>query len=107
MREVKVALANILFLFHARMQAHGQNCVEFDPEWRSPCEVGEPNEEGMVRWQPVEMQSPGNFDDVEAAIGVALHPDIKEFYSSYWSAPIQARHSVRSFCSKRSGIRMS
>jgi len=64
--------------------------VEDDPEWPSPCVVGEPDEEDMVAWRPVLMESPPALDDLTAG-GDALHPDALAFYSSYWAGEVEAR----------------
>lgn len=67
--------------------------VEHDPEWVSPCQLGEADDDGMIKWQPVEMSPPANFSDVEEKLGLALHSDAKEFYGSWWAGPVyEFRH---------------
>jgi hypothetical protein len=39
--------------------------AEFDPEWPSPCVVGEPEEGEMVRWQPIRMGSAPTSENLE------------------------------------------
>ncbi|QEH34888.1 SecY interacting protein Syd [Aquisphaera giovannonii] len=77
MGEVKAALARILAREATLLAGH-------DPEWTSPCEVGEPDGDARIRWRPVEITPPPDFLDVEAEAGVILHPDVKEFYGSYF-----------------------
>jgi SecY interacting protein Syd len=67
----------------------------YDPEWRSPCEVGEPypgaDGERRIVWQPV--QRPLGSDDfvgLERALEIPIHPDIKAYYGRYWSAGLEA-----------------
>jgi SecY interacting protein Syd len=67
----------------------------FDPEWRSPCEIGDPfpatGGEQRIAWQPV--QRPAGTDDfvgLERALEVPIHPDIKAYYGRYWSGGLEA-----------------
>ena len=69
----------------------------FDPEWRSPCEIGEPeireDENPIINWEPVKRNSfADDFAGLERAIERPIHPDVKTYYSRYWSAnlPMQA-----------------
>lgn len=59
--------------------------VEYDPEWSSPCILLPPDAEGRVQWQPVLMDPPAKFE--------GLHPDLQEFFGSFWGGPIEATHS--------------
>ena len=72
----------------------------FDPEWRSPCEVGSPglDDSGtmQIRWQPTRRsveneEVPSNdFDALERALELTIHPDIKRYYGRYWSGGLEA-----------------
>lgn len=70
----------------------------FDPEWRSPCETGEPyrDSEGVVRvpWRPLprSLQVPEmhDFEGLENALETEIHPDIKAYYGSFWSGGLEA-----------------
>ena len=63
--------------------------TEFDPEWRSPCEQGEPDTQGMISWHPVHREPANvNWTPIEEAIGLQLHADVKTYYSSYYAANI-------------------
>ena len=82
------------------MQRFKQHCItfpgiatiEYDPQWPSECyQPSKDNEEGVtVSWQPVKRRSPVNFSDLENALEMTLHPDIKDYYSQYWSENIYA-----------------
>ena len=61
--------------------------VEHDPEWPSRCESLPADADGMVRWRPIKMEPPADF------AGVHLHPDIREFYGSWWGGHVEGRHS--------------
>lgn len=65
--------------------------VSFDESWRSPCEVGDVSNDEKITWQHV-MQSPVfDFSDIEAALDLALHQSVKEFYGTYFGASIFAK----------------
>ena len=90
MSQVTETLGTLLERYVLVMEEYGMITVEADPEWPSPCEVGTPDEEGMIAWKPTAMTVPPDFSDMEAAIGETLHPDIKAFYGSYWAGEVQA-----------------
>ena len=71
--------------------------ADFDPDWRSPCEIGEAikNEKGKARitWAPTRRNSfIDDFSGLEQAIDTRIHEDIKKYYGRYWSShvPLQA-----------------
>ena len=85
----------------ARFMARTTACyprllAPFDPEWRSPCEVGEPfdSEEGrLIAWQPLPRHPDAighDFRPLEQALDMEVHPDIKAYYGAYWSAGLEA-----------------
>jgi SecY interacting protein Syd len=56
----------------------------YDPAWISPCQVGEPNAQGMIYWQPVERAKAADFSGMDRALETEIHPDIKSFFGSFW-----------------------
>ena len=66
----------------------------FDPEWRSPCEIGEPfvGAEGvqLIRWQPLARRFAEDFAGLERALECPVHPDIKAYYGGFWSGGLEA-----------------
>lgn len=74
----------------------------FDSEWRSPCELGEPFEDSessaegggrLIRWQPCRRHPDTisqDFEPLERALDISIHPDIKAYYGAYWSAGLEA-----------------
>lgn len=55
-----------------------------DPDWPSPCERGEPDAAGRIRWEPVPRRDFSLFDDLERAIEEPVHADLKAFYGCHW-----------------------
>ncbi|WP_210396835.1 SecY-interacting protein [Motiliproteus sediminis] len=65
--------------------------LEHDPDWPSPCLQGEPDPQGLQRWQPVLQSEPTDlFERLAEALGEPVHNDIAAYYSRYWSDPLRA-----------------
>lgn len=62
-----------------------------DPASPSNAQLGEIID-NQVQWQPVLQQAETDFTNVEHALDVVLHPDIKSFYSLYYGAGLAAQH---------------
>ena len=84
------------FLEQYRQQHKTLPVIEHDPQWLSPCEQGEPHA-NLSFWQPVsttqasESGSKLDFSGLEGALELTLHPDIKMFYTSFFSDNLPAR----------------
>jgi len=63
----------------------------FDQDWLSPCQYGEVDHKGNINWRPVLREDKVDFSAVEQALELELHPDIKLYYSHYWSNNIDAK----------------
>lgn len=63
-----------------------------DPKSPSLCQQGDIIEQ-HVAWLPVLQQPAATFDNVEHALGITLHQDIKTFYSHYYGAGLKAKHA--------------
>lgn len=59
--------------------------VEFDEAWASPCIVESASKSGAYYWKPVARQEQAALSDLEKALEIDFHPDIKTFYGSFWS----------------------
>ncbi|WP_027669815.1 SecY-interacting protein [Rheinheimera baltica] len=57
----------------------------------SPCQQGD-IVDNQVTWQPVLQQPLADFSNVEQALELTLHADIKAFYSLYYGAGLAAEH---------------
>ena len=65
----------------------------YDPEWRSPCETGQPLDrdgESVVPWRPAQRSHSDDFRGLEHALEIDVHPDIKAYYGAFWSGGLEA-----------------
>ena len=68
----------------------------FDPDWRSPCELGEPieyDDGAQIAWRPVARHPATiehDFDPLERALETVVHPDLKAYFGAYWAAGLEA-----------------
>ncbi len=76
------------------VQQYPQLIDPFDPQWRSPCETGDPftvlDDERCVAWRPLRRAFADDFAGLERALETAIHPDIKSYYGRYWSGGLEA-----------------
>lgn len=63
--------------------------IEKDKDWVSPCEQEEVNE-NEVYWKPVKTDSDLSFDNVEKALDIVIHNDIKSYFTCVYSESIDA-----------------
>lgn len=86
MIRVRAALDRLIDAWLARVRADtgGLPRQEYDPAWPSPCQVGPPDAEGMIRWQPVKRDRHADFSGLARALEVPIHPDFQVYYGSYW-----------------------
>ena len=89
--ETRAALDRLLHRYvEACARASGSLPIqEHDPAWPSECEVGDPDADGNIHWEPRERKCAADFRGLECALDVAVHPDIKIFYGCYWGSPME------------------
>lgn len=70
----------------------GRLMIAHDPAWPSPCEQSSPSApSGQISWRPFRRQdAQHDFAGLENALGLQIHPDIKAYYGTYWSANVPA-----------------
>ena len=59
--------------------------TEHEAAWPSACQAGPPDADGRIHWEPRERDTAADFGGLERALDVAIHPDIKSFYGSFWA----------------------
>ena len=64
--------------------------VEKDEDWPSVCQQTEFDDKN-IHWQPMESQEKLSFDNVESALEVTLHQDIKTYFTTFLSESIDAQ----------------
>jgi SecY interacting protein Syd len=69
---------------------YGLPSAEFDSPWPSPCI--EKQVDDIAYWRHQDKTETNLFKDIESALEVTLHQDIKEFYGSFWSNGICVQH---------------
>jgi SecY interacting protein Syd len=91
-------LSELLLVFAAEYKNHYQKVhgsfptIEQDEQWPSLCEMTETLNDGNVSWQAVAMEkSVLGFDNVESALNLTLHEDIKCYFTSIYSESLSAK----------------
>ncbi len=94
MQNTEQALDQLINQWLAHYQQHidGFPMLEQDSQWPSPCEIKGSEKDGQVRWQPVKRETIGDFSNIEEALELTLHEDIKSFYSHYWGSDLDLNH---------------
>ena len=95
MTSTNTALVEIIHEFGRRYVAEYNNklghdpVVEKDEAWPSQCIIGEFNEE-LNTWKPSATEEMLTFENVEQALDIELHQDVKEYFGAMFSESIQA-----------------
>lgn len=61
-----------------------------DPQWSSPCELGEATDGDLIQWQFVSRKKEHTFENIEHALELTLHHDIVAYYGSAFSGSLFA-----------------
>ena len=68
--------------------------TEHDPDWPSPCQQGElfMSEQMLasIYWKPIQRTVNNDLSGLEQALEITLNPDIKIYFTRYWSEQIDA-----------------
>lgn len=90
---VKKALTDFQQKYFSSYEAlnHSGPKVEHDSDWSSPCELTEATDGEAVSWQVVPCHPALGFENIEQALELELHPDLKAYYGSFFSANLPAR----------------
>jgi len=75
-------LTRYINLFSA--QDHKLPKANFEPFWPSPCLIEDFDNKDAL-WRPKERKNYQLFDQLESSLEIIFHPDIKQFYGSFWS----------------------
>jgi SecY interacting protein Syd len=89
------SLSQALWLFSQRYLQEYRNefnhlpIIETDKNWPSPCEQGI-HLKDYTLWQPQLINNTLNFDNVESALEITLHADVKEYFTTVYSDSLDA-----------------
>lgn len=61
-----------------------------DSQWLSPCEVGKAEDGEEIAWDFYKLPQALNFENVEKALELKLHEDIKTYFGSFYSENLAA-----------------
>lgn len=90
--QVLSALEQFFFRWQRDGEARrGLPLCDWEPEWRSPCELDEPKE-GKVAWRPCQRSEPADFDAMADALELRLHPAALALFGHWFSRPIPCSH---------------
>jgi SecY interacting protein Syd len=80
-----VTVKEAMSLYFARLSASQPILRTCDIEGAKPILfVGDEDEEGYVRWVPMEKAEMADFSDIERRLGTTLHPSLVGYYNAYW-----------------------
>jgi SecY interacting protein Syd len=80
-----------------RLTEEGVFYAEYDPDWRSLCELPALETKNpaqapeLIAWRPVPQTPTVDFSGLENALETSIHPDIVEYFSSFWSSTIEGK----------------
>lgn len=72
-----------------KQQFNHSPLVEVDENWPSPCII-QPFDEQLNEWQPQNIEQELTFNNVEQALAIELHPDIRQYFTTIFSENIAA-----------------
>lgn len=86
---IKDVLINLTSTFIEQHQVKYQCLpkVEFESEWPSLCQQGTA-EENYIYWQPIIADDELTFTNVETALEILIHQDIKDYFTCLYSESI-------------------
>ncbi|MFB1014102.1 MAG: SecY-interacting protein [Alteromonadaceae bacterium] len=67
----------------------GLPIIEKDDDWPSACQQDD-YDENNIHWRPVISEIALSFENIESALEISLHPDIKTYFSTFFSESINA-----------------
>ncbi|CAM4306091.1 SecY-interacting protein [Pseudoalteromonas byunsanensis] len=89
-----MAINQILSQLHENFAVHYQQehqslpCMYYDPQWPSPCEVGEPIDDERIQWQAAPQPNENNLQQLAMALECAFPTALDEYYSSFFAGNI-------------------
>jgi SecY interacting protein Syd len=88
MQKIQHELDNFVHAYCSYHQDSQQ--IEFDPDWPSVCYQQQGQRGDWVNWQPVKREIEGVFNNLECGLELVIDPQLKLYYSRYWSNNLNA-----------------
>ncbi|WP_152085374.1 SecY-interacting protein [Pseudoalteromonas sp. A25] len=91
-----MALKQILSQLHDNYAAAYQRlhqtlpCMYYDPQWPSPCEVGEPLDEEQIQWRAVAQPAENDLQALAKALECEIPTALDTYYSAFYAGNIVA-----------------
>lgn len=64
---------------------NGQDKIEYDPAWPSPCYSSTGKKGEWVKWAPALQNDNNTFSNVESALGFSLNEEFCRYFTRYYS----------------------
>lgn len=80
------------------LSSESKRTIEYDPEWPSICLDNanmQKGENGI--WTPKVQEPKQSFSNLEDGLEITLHPDIKAFYTEFWSESLFAKSNGENY----------
>ena len=96
MSSIQLALSELIDIA-LQLTDDGVFYAEYDSEWRSLCELptsvktNATDNANLVAWKPVTQTPVVDFSGLENALETTIHPDLVEYFSSFWSSTIETK----------------
>ncbi|MCF6436353.1 MULTISPECIES: SecY-interacting protein [Pseudoalteromonas] len=92
-----MAIKQILSQLHENFSAHYQHahqslpCMYYDPQWPSPCEVGDPIDNERIQWQASAQPDTNNLQQLAVALECTFPDELDEYYSTFFAGNVVAK----------------
>ncbi|MGG4489603.1 SecY-interacting protein Syd [Metabacillus idriensis] len=67
----------------------------WDEEIDTLLYLSHPDDEEYVYWKPIEKSDLDDFTEIEKKLDLTIHPEIKEYFNSYWFLNLQGFYGSR------------
>lgn len=98
-QSVKIALENLFERFKQHNQTDYLGICEDEADWQSPCQLNklvqnqnQNQTQNQTTWSPVARNEKLNFDNINQAFNLELHPDIVDYYHSFYSGTLDCTY---------------
>ncbi len=69
--------------------AEQQPKTEYDEQWESPCQQGQPDAQGNINWHPQLQNETVDWSGFKSALGIDVPASVQAYYSRYFADTIK------------------